>query len=871
MEDVERQLVSASLNLVQGAARGARPRPPRLWWLSRGAQSVHPDSGLSLAQAPLLGMAKTIAGEHPELRIRRVDLDPWPDLTELDRVVAEFLRPDEEDEVAYRRGERHVPRFERSASEAPATSLPRTDDPGAGFRLTVDPQAGLESLRYQAATRRPPSPQEIEIDVRATGLNFKDVLGALGLYPGDPGPLGGECAGVVTAVGPGVTGLSVGDEVMALSPGAFAAFVTVDAALVIAKPANLSFEQAATVPGVFLTAYYAVVKIARLQPHERILIHAGAGGVGMAAIAIARMIGAQVYATAGSPEKRAWLQSLGVAHAMDSRSAASLQELKKLTDGEGVQVVINSLSGDFVPRSLELLARGGRFVELGKRDLLDERQIAALAPRASYHPVDIAEMGRRDPGTIAALLRELEAEFLQGRLQPLPLRVFPIEETAAAFDFMARARHVGKICVSQRHAKARRPRSIRESIGADATYLITGGLGGLGIETAGWLARHGARHLALMGRSAPSPAAQEAIATLQTQGVQVRVMLGDVAQEPEVRRVFDEIRQYLPPVRGVVHGAGTLADAVVLQQDWNHFRHVFAPKVFGAWNLHRATAGLNLDFFVLYSSVAAVLGTAGQANHVAANAFLDALAHWRRATGLPGISINWGAWGQIGAVADSELARRLSLRGLKTIAPAEGLRLLEAALDRDQAQIAAVAVDWATYLRQFHDHAPHFFDRVTPAGPDPAATVAPSEPPTDLKARLASLPPARRKGELQHMVAEQIAAALGLDGAKSLDPAQPLSELGVDSLLAVELRHRLSAGLGLERNLPATLLFDYPTVEALSEYIAKKVLGLNLARDDASPGPAQSEADDDRKEIAALSDAEAEAMLLRELDPELKD
>jgi NADPH:quinone reductase-like Zn-dependent oxidoreductase/NAD(P)-dependent dehydrogenase (short-subunit alcohol dehydrogenase family)/SAM-dependent methyltransferase/acyl carrier protein len=869
LEEVEQRLVTASLNLVQAAARGERSRPPRLWWLSRGAQSVHADAKCSLAQVPILGLAKTITVEHPELRNHRVDLDPWPDLTEVNRVVAELLRPDDEDEVAYRRGERLVPRIERSAAEPPSTSWRRCDSPGANYRLTVDPVKGLQSLRYEAAMRIPPGPDEIEIDVRASGLNFKDVLGALGLYPGDPGPLGGEASGVVTAVGSRVTGFSVGDEVMAFCPGAFAAFVTMDARLAVAKPARLSFEQAAAIPGAFLTAYHAVVQVAQLQPGERILVHAGAGGVGMAAIAIARMIGAPVYATAGSPEKRAWLMSLGVLHVMDSRSAASLRELEPLTNGAGVDVVINSLSGDFVQRSLDLLAKGGRFVELGKRDLLDDGQIAALAPRLTYHTVDLGELARRDPGTIAPMLRQLHAEFLHGRLQPLPLRVFPIEETAAAFDFMARARHLGKICISQTAAKAHPARAIRDTIRADASYLITGGFGGLGIETAGWLVRQGARHVVLMGRGAATVAASSAIADLRAQGAQIRLVLGDVASEPDVRRVLDEIRRDLPALRGIVHSAGTLADAVVLQQDWDHFRHVFAAKVFGAWHLHRATAVLDLDFFVLYSSAAAVLGTAGQANHVAANAFLDSLAHWRRATGLPGISINWGAWGRIGAVADSELARRLSLRGLMTITPAEGVRLLETALDRNQAQIAAVALDWATYLKQFHTRPPRFFDLVTPAAP--RATVAAAAPAktADLKLRLTNLPSTRRKGELLRFVAAQIAAGLEIDNAAAIDPGQPLSELGVDSLLAVELRHRLSAALGVERSLPATLLFDYPTIEALAGYIADKVLNLNVAAMPAAA--ADAEEPDDRSLIADLSDAEAEAMLLRELDMDVNE
>ncbi len=351
--------------------------------------------------------------------------------------------------------------------------------------------------------------------MRSAGLNFRDVLNVLDLYPGAAWELGDECSGEVVRARDNVQGLRAGDSVMAMARGGLADYVTTPAALVTPMPANLSFDEAATVPIAFLTAWYALHTVGALQAGERVLIHAGAGGVGMAAIQLAQRAGAEVYATAGSDEKRARLKQMGVAHVFDSRALTFAPGIMQETDGQGVHVVLNALSGDFITRSVELLAPGGRFIEIGKRDIWTPAQMHAQRPDVRYAILFLGDVARDEPAAIQTMLRSIAAGLADGSLKPLPLTRFPMERAIDAFRFMAQARHIGKIVLSPpAHSDARAELAIR----ADATWLITGGLGGLGLAVARHLVARGARALALVGRSRPSEAASAAIAAMEATG-----------------------------------------------------------------------------------------------------------------------------------------------------------------------------------------------------------------------------------------------------------------------------------------------------------------------------------------------------------------
>lgn len=786
---------------------------PRLWLVTRGAL---PNGDVNFEQSPLWGFGKTLTLEHPELRTVCLDLDPSG--VEIDKLLQILHLPTSETHLALHGDQLYAARL------TPYESVPVHTLPGdQAFRLDVQAAGLLDTLEFHPVERRSPGENEVEIRVRATGLNFKDVLNAMGMYPGNAGRLGGECAGEVVAVGSGVKDLAVGDSVIALSAGSFSTYVTVSADMVVRKPAHLSFAEAAVLAIPFVTAYYTLVHLGGIHAGDRVLIHAAAGGVGLAAVQLAQQVGAEIFATAGSPEKQEYLRSLGVQHVMHSRSLNFVDEIRALTDGQGVDVVLNSLADEFCEASLSVTAENGRFLEIGKRGILSVETVAENRPDVTYHIVDWSPDVHENPALIRGMLLNIVQDIEAGELRPLPHIAFPADRVVDAFRYMSGARHIGKIVITYASPEVR----------SDGTYLITGGLGGLGLLTARWLAEKGAGTVVLMGRSAPDDAAQTAINELRETGVNVVVAQGDVGREEDVSRVVDGIIAELPPLRGVFHSAGALDDGALMNLTWPRFETVMSAKVYGTWLLHHYTKGMPLDFFVMYSSIASLFGSAGQANHVASNTFMDMLAHHRVAQGLPGLSINWGAWGEVGAVVIHDVEKRIHSHGVGIISPAEGMTVLEYLLSQSHPQVGVSPMDWSAFLRQYTDVPPYFSEvarqersrsktqQTETAGNQQTATVS-------IVAQLEEATPTRRRIMLIGYVLEQAARVLGLD-ADSVRESVPLSEYGLDSLMAVELRNLVGSGLGLKRALPATLVFDYPTIEAISDYLLRDVL--NLAED----------------------------------------
>ena len=803
------------LHLVQALLKA--PQRPMLSIVTQGAVAANAEMTCSdPAQAPVWGLGRVIALEHPGLQSRRIDLDSQSSPTEQAAVLATELtiktatRPDT---VAYRQGQRWVARLARAATERRRLTV--LDEP---LELGILARGTPDNLQMTTCERRPPEINEVEIRVQAAGLNFIDVLDALDLLPFERDWFGVECVGEVVAVGAEVDHLSVGDVVMALAPGSFRQYVTVPAVLASVKPANLSAVQAATIPANFLTAYHALYDIAQLAPGERILIHAAAGGTGMAATRLALQLGAEVFATA-SPHKWSALKAMGVQHVMHSRTVDFAQEVMNRTQGQGVDVVLNALSGDFISHSLVVLKPDGRFVEIGKRDIWDADEVAQVKPQAAYHVIDLMTIAQEQPQHIQAMLQQLRQGFESGKWQPLPLRIFPIAEAVSAFRYMQQARHVGKVVLDFETGVDADHVAIR----ADATYLITGGLGGLGCLIAEWLVQRGARHLALLSRGAlaESPeTTQTHIRQLKQMGAQVTVAQVDVAQRDPLAAVLAELEQIGPPLCGVIHAAGVLDDGVIQQITWPRMAQVLAPKVDGAWHLHQLTQGQPLDFFVLLSSAASLLGAPGQGSHVAANSFLDALAHYRQGKGLPGLSINWGAWSTVGAAAERHMDVQLQSRGIGSITPQQGLDILASLLNRPLlSQMGVVPIRWSQVLQDGRSDA-LLADFIAPAT-EPGVT--PTVTPTGWTAQLASLPARQREASLTHLLQMEVAHVLGLSPSRLPDPQHGFFDMGIDSLMAVELQNRLEAQLGLR--IPATELFAYPNIAALSAHLAENVLG----------------------------------------------
>jgi acyl transferase domain-containing protein/NADPH:quinone reductase-like Zn-dependent oxidoreductase/acyl carrier protein len=845
----QRDSLGGALELTQAMIHA----PARLWLLTRGAHGID-GPPTSPEQATLVGFGATVAVEQPELRCVRVDLDPT---ATTDRSVAGLLAAlrtsDREDEVALRGTQQLVARLVPVAS--------RTRSPAAaasGARLVSSRPGTIDALEWQPSDTMPVRDGEVEIRVRATGLNFRDVLIALDLYPDKVSTFGEECSGEIVRVGSGVHHLAPGDRVLGMGSGAFASHLTTDADLAIRMPDTMGFDEAATIPIAFLTAHYALEQLGRLAPGERVLIHAAAGGVGMAAVQLAQRLGAEVYATAGNDEKRALLRSLGVQHVFDSRSVDFTDGVRRATQGQGVDVVLNSLSGDFIARSLDVLTPGGRFLEIGKRDIWTSDRVAVARPDVEYFVVFLGDLSIGDPPAIQAMLRELMHRFEVGELTALPRTAFPLDDVAGAFRYMAQARHVGKVIVV--HAiDDDRASAIRD----DATYLITGGLGGIGLQVARRLALRGARSLALLGRHAPDTHAREAIDEIRRLGADVRCFEADVSLETDLALVFDEVHRALPQLRGIVHAAGVNDDATMPLQTWGSFEHALAPKLAGALNLHRAARDLPLDFVVYFSSASAVVGGPGQANYTTANAFLDALACVRRIGGRTDLSIGWGPWDRVGMTADLERHHtdRMRRLGYRSMSAEDALDAFEVALGTSRSHVVAIALDRTVLAER-----PIFADLHGPS----SAAIVPVE--HNVVERWLAAPVGMRRATIANFVRAQAVKVLGLAASTPLGPRQPFSELGLDSLMAVELRNGLGAALG--RSLSATLLFDYPTSDALTDYLLA-----TLPEPGGSTGPderpleavrarsgSRPSTDEVMDAMAALSEEEAEAMLLAELD-----
>ncbi len=792
-------------------------KPPQVWLVTRNTVRVRPEDRCEgIFEFPAVGLMRSAALEHPELRSVRVDIDETPE--SLQALVDEIAGWDGETEIAFRSADRHVCRL-----------LPDSAYDAGPKQWKIEAGGAIENLKLHNMERRAPGPREVEVEIEYSALNFRDTLNALGVQAG---PLGLEFCGRIRRVGPNTNSFSSGDRVMGLGWNCLAFFVTTSVDFVIRVPASWTSAEAATVPNAFLTAHHCLMQVAGLRAGERVLIHAAAGGVGLAAVQVAQRTGAEIFATAGSEEKRKFLRSLGIRHVFSSRSTDFVREIQAVTNGAGVEVVLNSLAGEFVDANFHALAERGRFVEIGKRDVLTATEVETRGRGRRYDAVDLMPILKHQPALIRSHLDQLRRLFEASAFRPLPFTVFEFDEAPAGFRYMAQARHVGKIVF--RHGAC-------FDVRKDATYLITGGLGAIGLRLARWLGERGAGNLVLVSRHAP-PESAGILSHLRSSGKTIEVFLADVSDREQLGSVLDKVRGTMPPLAGVFHAAGVIDDGPLVQQTGQRLREVMAPKVGGAWNLHELTANQPLDWFVLFSSVASLTGSPGQSSYAAGNAFLDALAHYRSARGLPALSINWGAWAESGMAARTQHRRRRSLSAIRPMAADDCIATLETIAPRAAPQIAIVDADWSQWT-----DAPRILADLS------KRPSAPSAESPSLDSLLGSVPEKQRKHVLLGFLREHAIRILGLSSTHFVDEKQPLMKLGLDSLMALEFRNQLSAALA--RPLSATLLFDYPTLGSLAEF----VLGSNA--EDPTEEP-----DVLLETLNALSEGEAEELLKAELE-----
>ncbi len=828
-----------ALALARALAAAGLPRAPRLVLVTRGAHMVPAalaaEAPFRPGEAPLVGLARVLQNELPDAAVRLIDLHaPEADPEEVPAALAEeILNPDEEGEVILGADRRLGLRLRA----LPPPSEGRANGPDHQRSLTFTP-GSLDNLAWSESERGPLAPGEVEIEVRAAGLNFRDVMFAMGLLPSEAlengfagATLGMEAAGTVARVGEEASGFKPGDPVFCFAPACFADYARSDQGAVRHMPDGMDFAQAATIPTTFFTVCYALSHLARLAPGERILIHGAAGGVGLAAIQFARHLGAEIFATAGTDEKRDFVRLMGVPedHVFDSRSTAFADEVMAATGGEGIDVALNSLAGEAIRKGLECLRPLGRFIELGKRDFYLDSKLG-LRPfhkNISYFGVDADQLMVERPALAREILDQVIGLFREGVLSPLPHRLFRRDEIVEAFRTMQQSRHMGKIVVTMDESPAdSRPRAEEEAppsadlLRSDARYLVTGGLGGFGLATADWLAERGAKHLVLVSRKGQAEGdAQAVIEKIESRGTAVEARACDVSDPEQVAALVEALRRDGPPLKGVIHAAALFEDSLVANLDDARFQRVLAPKVAGAEALDAATRDLTLDFFVLYASVTTQFGNPGQANYVAANAYLEALAQARRARGQPAVAVSWGAIADAGYLAREEgVLEDLETRlGVAAMSAGEALAHLEGLIGGAEGPaVAVVALDRGKLKGRLPAlKANKFAELVAGHGEEDSQLEG-----LDLMALLEELEPAEVRELVLGALVEEVAKVLRLP-AERVDPKKSIFDMGMDSLMVLELTMALEEQLGVK--LPAIAQADDTSLSNLADRILHHV------------------------------------------------
>lgn len=805
------------LHLVQVLSR--KELNPRLFIVTAGAQAVSHGASVAFAASPIWGFARVVAEEHPRLSCVRIDLDSRLDARDIGILARELGRGfGHENELAFRNGRWLVHRLTRVAPHAPSRSVRLSPRQGS-FTLSAGESRRIEDLRFARSERRAPEHGEIEVEVIAAGLNFKDVAKATGRLAEEAtvgtatgATLGCECVGIVASLGPNVTEFALGQPVCVMAGSTLSTHVTVPIEFAVRRPLGVTDAEAA---GLFplVVAYDVLRHVARVQPGERVLVHSASGGVGLAAIQVARWLGAEVLVTGGTEEKRAYLRELGVRVVGSSRSLAFADEVQRATNGRGVDVIMNTLTGAAIAKGLEVLAPLGRFIELGKTDITEGSALSLghFNKGVSFVAYDYDRLAALRPSRHQALMREVMDLIDRGTLAPIVVHEFSASRVVQAFETFAKPDHHGKVVVHIKDETVHVAPSSAALFSGEATYLVTGGLSGLGLALAQWIHRQGGRNLVLLGRrGVASLETERVLDQIRAEGTRVLALSADVANFEDLKRVFALVDAELPRLRGVFHSAAVFDDVRLTGLNEERLRNALAAKATGAWNLHRLTDEMDLDYFVLFSSLAAKFGNASLGQYAAANEFLNGLAHHRRALGLPAISIDWGAVAEVGIAARYEhVGQNLARHGYVGLAPTQLFMALKEILETRPTEIAVASVDWKKFAKSNPDlaFAPRFEGLVT----------------EDL--RDASEGGASLQTLLQHPVRDTVlpplVERLKVEVARVLDTSavliNPADTIPLDSLMAAEIKARVETATGFA--IPIVKIIQGVSVNELAEAV----------------------------------------------------
>ena len=840
-------------NLMQYCSIPGVDKPTQLTVITQGSQVIQDNicSEKQLQQLPLWGLAKTISLEFSEINCHLIDLDPSVGLMHQTNLFLDEISND------------------------------------YSQRVTIPKSGNLTDLIWEPQERPAPGLGEVEIEVAAAGLNFKDVLLSLHRVPSQSPLLGVECSGTITRIGPDVKHFQIGQRVIAMVPGCFARFVCAPSQTTVPMPEKINFSTGAALPIAFLTAAYALHSLGRLQAGERVLIHAATGGVGQAAIQIAQRAGAIVFATA-SLGKWSVLKSLGVEYIFDSRTAEFESAIVDLTDGKGVDLVLNSLRGELTDAGLRLLRPGGRFLEIGITDLRQAEELEQIAPGIAYYPIDLMQIYRDDPGILESLFADIMEQMATDELRALPVQTFAASQIEQAFRTMQLAKHTGKLVLTLENSASqplneevafrggqRLTPQFRKSltkveknsyeINREGHYVIFGGLGSIGLEIAKNLINQNARHITLTGRKEPQDENLLLLNELRGSGANVQVCLFDVCDSKALAEFILSF-QSNSPIKGIFYASGILDDALIAKTTWERFENGLLAKTVGAQLVHQLTCEMNLDFFIGFSSLASQTGSIGQASYVAGNCYLDGLMKYRHQIGKPSHTINWGPWentGMFKRLGTVQVARLKAL-GIEPIKISQALVEINQLGPQSPAQQSIADIQWGHFLEKFpkafnnsfyRHHQLELSQLMLEEGPsiDLSTTTEDS-----WLSQLTQAPTTQRHTILIGFLQKSINQIIGASPSDLIALRQPLFELGIDSLTAVELKNRLEKLLNC--SLSSTLLFDYPTLESLAQHLEYQMPSLFDQNKDEVVEDA-TENKDVSTEFDDLSDAELMQLL----------
>jgi len=788
--------------------------------------------------AALWGFGRCLMNEASNYRIQLLDINGDTQAV-IQAIITELLQGDAEQEVVLNHyGERFAARLrsrDKLIGGMPLPDLSIDSDPT--LRLSFKLPGQLRNLHWQAFPTRTPADDEIEIEVKATGLNFRDVMYTLGLLSdeavenGFVGPtLGLEFAGLVTRIGINIRDFKPGDKVVGLGPASFSNRVLTQANAITRIPEHLDYAAAATIPSTFFTVYYALHYQARLQAGEKVLIHGAAGGVGIAAIQIAGWLGAEIYATVGSDDKRDFLRLLGIKHIYDSRSLRFAEDILSETDQRGVDVVLNSLAGEAINRNFQVLKPFGRFLELGKRDFYENTHIGLRPFRnnISYFGIDADQLMQERPELTQKLFADMMELFHNGVLHPLPYTTFDANQVVDAFRYMQQSKQIGKIVVTYENGIQAKPTVKNPAMlanvhfSADKCYFVTGGLSGFGLRSAQWLVEKGAKHLILINRSGvQSSETKTALATFAAQGINVHAAAVDATDKSALTALLTHCSITMPPLAGIIHAAAVIDDSLARNLTKKQLARVLEPKIQGALNLHELTLDKPLEFFVLYSSVTTLFGNPGQSNYVAANLWLEALAANRRQLGLPVSCIGWGAIDDVGYLArNGKIKEALQNRlGGAALASELALAQLDAILQTHSPTVAIMAFDWRN-LSSFlpSSRSPKFLELAAHA----PNTDLSDDHDTDIKRLLEELSDDVLRATFIEMLKEELSQILLVNKDK-IDANHSMYDMGLDSLMGVELMIAIESRFRVQ--IPVMALSEASSLSKLADHLINHLRG----------------------------------------------